>query len=534
MSALPRFSIVTPVGHPRQDHFRATVDSVLAQEFVDWEWILVDVDPEQPAVTEAIRGDVQEDARIQVIQRPMNGSIDEALNAGVACATGEWIVLLDDGDLLVPRPLWRVNEAIRCNPRAGYVYSDEDVVDDEGKRLQAFSKPDWSPERLRHQMYLGHLSVLRRDLVTNVGGFREGFDGAEVHDLALRVTEHCQEVVHIPEVLYCRRKALAPIDGSLGRPDEATNAGVKAVQDHLVRVGRGCDRVEATHVPETYSITRLFDPGLRVSVIIPTRGSEALIWGCKRVLAVETVRSLLSHTNHRNLEIIVVYDKETPESVLGELKSICGYRLVLKSYDRPFNFSEKCNSGFMVASGDILVFLNDDMEITSSSFIESLCAPLQESGIGLTGAFLTYPNGLIQHAGLVIQETDFMHAYLGHPSDALGYFNELVLDHEVSALTAACVAVRREVFSSVGGFTVALPMNFNDVDFSYKIRALGLRLVWLSEARAVHLESVTRETQVHDWEVRMILDRWGTPQRDPYMPFEADRMLALTRSARGE
>lgn len=529
-----RFSIVTPVFRPRPDHLQMTIDSVREQEFTDWEWILVDDASGEPEVSAVLRRAAKEDSRIKVIERQENGHIVAASNDGLMAATGEWIVLLDHDDLLVPSSLLRFDEAIRTHPRAGYVYSDEDKIDDAGLLSGEFSKPDWSPERLRHQMYLGHLSALRHDLVKDVGGFREGFDGSQDHDLALRVTERCEEVVHLPEVLYHWRIVPGSVAGDPDAKDYATVAGLKAVQDHLERVGRGNDRAKTTRVAHTYAIERSFESDLRVSVVIPTRGTNARIWGRKRTLVAETVRSLLAHTDHRNLEIIVVYDKETPESVLEELKSICGYRLVLKSYDRPFNFSEKCNSGFMVASGDILVFLNDDMEITSSSFIESLCAPLQESGIGLTGAFLTYPNGLIQHAGLVIQETDFMHAYLGHPSDALGYFNELVLDHEVSALTAACVAVRREVFSSVGGFTVALPMNFNDVDFSYKIRALGLRLVWLSEARAVHLESVTRETQVHDWEVRMILDRWGTPQRDPYMPFEADRMLALTRSARGE
>lgn len=532
MSKAPRFSIVTPVYRPRPDHLQLTIDSVRNQEFEDWEWILVDDASQSPDVTRVLRRAATQDPRIKVIERADNGHIVTASNDGLAAATGEWIVLLDHDDLLVPESLRCIDQAIEDNPRAGYIYTDEDKVDDGGEFSGRFAKPDWSPERLRHQMYLGHLSALRHDLVKEVGGFRPGFDGSQDHDLALRVTELCEEVVHIPEVLYHWRMVPGSAAGDPNAKDYATAAGMKAVQEHLARIGRADDVVEQTRVAHTYAVRRSFDPSTRVSVVIPTRGSSALVWGLKRVLVTETVRSLLEHTDHENLEVVVVYDAGTPESVLDDLRELCGYRLVLKQYDRPFNFSEKCNLGFLASTGDTIVFLNDDMEVESAAFIESLCAPLEEPDVGLTGAYLKYSDGRIQHAGIVMVDGDFTHAYLGVPADQEGYFRELLFDHEVSGLTAACIAIRRQTFAQIGGFNTGLPVNFNDVDLSLKIRAAGLRLIWLANVRARHFESMTRSNEVHPWEVMTVLQRWGRPDRDPYMPFETNRIYGPIKEMR--
>jgi GT2 family glycosyltransferase len=252
-----------------------------------------------------------------------------------------------------------------------------------------------------------------------------------------------------------------------------------------------------------------------------------LAWGEHRCFVVEAVRSLLNHTKHRNIEIVIVFDRSTPATVLEQLRGIGGNRIVLEEFDAPFNFSDKCNRGFLASSGDVVVFLNDDVEIQSEDFIEQLCAPLEEESVGMTGARLNYSDGSIQHAGLIMQDTEFVHAYLAQPGESFGFFGELVVDHEVSGLTAACVALRRDVVKEVGGFRLDLPSNFNDVDFSYKVRAAGYRLLWLHDVRATHFESQTRKNTVFGWEVQAILDRWGKPSHDPYMPMEADRVVAL-------
>lgn len=530
----PLFSIVTPVYKPRPDHLQLTIDSVRTQTLPRWEWILVDDASKDQQVSAVLQAAAKCDSRIQVVTRERNGHIVAASNDGLACAQGEWIVFLDHDDLLEKNALEQLEAALKEHPTAGYIYTDEDKVNDNGVLSDTFRKPDWSPERLRHQMYLGHLSAMRADLVRKVGGFRTGFDGSQDHDLALRVTEICDSVVHVPEVLYHWRIVPGSAAGDVNAKDYATIAGIRAVQDHLKRVGRSGDTVSQTRVAHTYATTRSFNPETLVSVVIPTRGSYGSVWGERRCFVVKAVRSLLEHTDHDNLEIVVVYDVSTPDRVINELRQMCGPRLVLKAFDAPFNFSDKCNQGFLASAGDVVVFLNDDIEVQSDQFIEQLCAPLEEASVGMTGPRLNYSDGSIQHAGLVMKNTEFVHAYMGQADESFGFFGELVVDHEVSGLTAACVALRRDVVKQVGGFRLDLPSNFNDVDFSYKVRAAGYRLVWLHDVRATHFESQTRKNTVFGWEVQAIIDRWGEPDRDPYMPMEADRVVALLERTRDE
>jgi glycosyltransferase involved in cell wall biosynthesis len=530
----PLFSIVTPVYRPAPENLQATIDTVRGQTNSDWEWILVDDHSCDPGVTRVLRAAAAEDSRITVVEREVNGHIVAASNDGLDRSRGKWIVLLDHDDLLVPEALERVAEAITSHPDAGYVYTDEDKIDDQGCLSAEFRKPDWSPERLRHQMYLGHLSVLRSDLVAQVGGFRAGFDGSQDHDLALRVTELCCSVIHVPEVLYHWRIVPGSAAGDPNAKDYATDAGIKAVQEHLVRMGRPEDTVSVTRVAHTYRTRRMLNKSILVSVVIPTRGSAGLAWGQQRCFLVEAVRSLLAHTRHDLLEIVVVHDVDTPESAIDELKVLCGERLVLVRYDAPFNFSDKCNRGFLAASGDIVVFLNDDIEVRSDEFIEQLCAPLEESSVGMAGVRLTFSDDTIQHAGLVFQQSNFVHAYAAVPNSDFGYFGELLVDREVSGLTAACVALRREVFETAGAFYLGLPNNFNDVDLSYKVRSKGLRLLWLSEVWATHFESRSRVTTVSSAEVQTVLDRWGTEDRDPYMPFEGAHLVERILRLQGD
>lgn len=530
----PFFSIVTPVYKPRPDHLQLTIDSVRSQTFTDWEWTLVDDASADPGVLAVLRAAALEDSRIRVIERETNGHIVAASNDGLVHSTGQWIVLLDHDDLLVPNSLEEIKKAIDVHPEAGYVYTDEDKIDNEGNLSQEFRKPDWSPERLRHQMYLGHLSALRHDLVRQVGGFQEGFDGSQDHDLALRVTELAKEVVHVPQTLYHWRIVPGSTAGDLNAKDYASIAGLKAVQAHLKRMGLDDTMTAVPHptVPHTYDVKRELPQDTLVSVIIPTRGTQGLVWGKNRAFIVEAVRSLLAHTDHNKLEIVVVYDLDTPTTVLTELEELAGPALCLVPYEAPFNFSDKCNRGFLAAAGDIVLFLNDDMEIVSDRFVEMLCAPLIEESVAATGAFLMYEDTTIQHAGLGFQEEEFVHPYLGAQATEFGYFAELCVDHEVSGLTGAAVALRREVFESVGGFTLHLPSNFNDVDFAYKLHQDGRRLVWVHGAKAHHFESKTRNNTVLGWEHKFVLDRWVQPKVDPYMPFATTQMTELQKALR--
>lgn len=513
----PLFSIVTPVYSPPVEVLRNTVQSVLDQDLDDWELILVDDCSPEPAVRETLRDLAATDDRIRVIERETNGHIVAASNDGVDAASGTFIALLDHDDLLEPHALSTMAAAIADHPDADYLYSDEDKVDDEGRYYDEFRKPVWSPERLRGQMYTCHFSVLRTSLVRRVGRFREGYDGSQDHDLVLRVTERARRVVHVPEVLYHWRTIPGSAAADVNAKPYAAIAGRQAVQDQLDRLGL-TGTVEHGPAPGLYITHRTLDPGVRVSLVVPTIGSAGLVWGSRRVFVVEAIRSLLEHTEHDNLEVVIVYDQPTPQAVLEQLREVAGDKLVLVPFLEPFNYSRKMNLGVLRSTGERIVLLNDDVAARSNRWLEELVAPLDQPDVGMTGAKLLFSSDTIQHVGHYYAEGHYRHIALHSPGDSLGEFGVLAINREVSGVTAACAGIRRETFLEVGGFSESLPVNFNDVDLSYKVRRLGKRIVVVVPCELFHFESRTRERVVDDWERIAVQRRWGVPRVDPYVP----------------
>jgi O-antigen biosynthesis protein len=507
----PRFSIITAVYNPPLDAFGDTARSVLAQTHDDWEWVLVDDRSPNAEVRAELARLAARDSRVRVVERAENGGIVAASSDALAAARGEYVALLDHDDVLEPTALESMLAAIEEHPQADYLYSDQDRMTVRGETHAPFLKPDWSPERLRHHMYCTHFSVLRRKLALEVGGFRAGYDGSQDHDLVLRLTERAREVVHVPEVLYHWREVPGSAAGDADAKPWAWDAGVRAVQDHLNRVGIP-GTASKGRAPGTYAIVREPDLKTPVSVIIPTIGSTGVVRGERRVMVVETVRSILATTQHDCVEVVVVYDDPTPASALQALRALPWgrHRLVLVPFHEPFNYSQKNNVGALHGTGEALVFLNDDMEAESAGVVEQLIAPLREEGVGATGAKLLFENSRVQHAGLIYGSGTITHSYyrVAHPA-TLGAYGELFSNREVTALTGACVAVRREVFDDVGGFAEALPVNYNDVDFSLKVRSSGRRLVWLHDVVLFHFESISRDNAVRAWEKELITGRWG-------------------------
>ncbi|HWL01323.1 MAG TPA: glycosyltransferase, partial [Microbacteriaceae bacterium] len=294
------------------------------------------------------------------------------------------------------------------------------------------------------------------------------------------------------------------------------DAGVAAVDAHLARVG--IDGAAARgRITNTVRISRRLPAGVRVSVIIPTNGASGRIRGRRRVHVLGAVRSLLARAGHEALEVVVVWDSGMDRRILDRLRRIAGDRLVLVEYDRPFNFSEKCNLGFLASSGDVVVLLNDDIEVLSDRFVAELCAPLLEPGVGMTGAALSYEDGSVQHGGHVYADHGWAEAYRGAGPDEPGYFFSLRINREVAGVTAACAALTRARYAQIGGLDTGLPGNFNDVDLSYKVRRTGGRILWLAEVRATHFESRTRDRSYHPAEAARLVARWGLPERDPYL-----------------
>lgn len=514
----PLFSIVTPVYNPPVDVLADTIESVLAQTYGDWELILVDDCSPDPAVRETLRRFAARDDRIRVIERTENGHIVTASNDGVAAARGEFIALLDHDDLLTPDALARNARQIAAHDDVDYLYSDEDKIDDKGRIFDTFRKPEWSPERLRSHNYCCHFSVLRTEVVRAVGGFRQGFDGSQDHDLILRVTEAARRIVHIPVVLYHWRTIPGSAAAALDAKPYATEAGRKAVAEHVQRVGIDAEvLVKQTGI---YIVRRRpVSSEHRVSVVIPTIGSSAMVWGRSRVLVVEAVRSAIANATHpENLEIVVVYDDPTPPAVLDQLREVAGEALVLVPFHERFNYSRKVNFGVLASTGDRIILLNDDVEVITEGWVDELIGPLDEPDVGMTGGKLLYSSTAIQHAGLAYSHGGYHHPFSELGRDFPGLFGETLVKREVTGLTGACIAMRREVYLEVGGLPEGLPVSFNDVDLSYKVRRAGYRMLYLPDCEMFHFESQTREARAFPEEVRFMRTRWGIPDRDPFTP----------------
>ena len=337
-------------------------------------------------------------------------------------------------------------------------------------------------------------------------------------------------MVHIPRVLYHWRVLEGSAAGDPEAKPYAWLAGRAAVQAHLDRVG--IDGTVALGPGRgTYRIHRRLDPDVRVSVVIPTRGADGLVWGERRYFVVEAVRSLLDRRDHENVEVVVVHDADTPPRVLDALAAVGGPRLELVPHDRPFNFSEKCNRGVTSSYGDAIVLLNDDVEISCDGFLTQLVAPLYEDGVGMTGANLTMADTTVQHAGLAVDDR-LAHLFvdgrtsLRHPGPFVvrNHLRHLVgsfmsVNREVSGVTAAALAIRRTTYEEVGGMSEVFPVNFGDVDLSMKVTASGRRILWIAAATAYHFEAGSRDPSVHASEVRAFMQRWRVlPTHDRHLP----------------
>lgn len=511
---MPRFSIITPVYNVPAKFFKDTSRSVLQQDFADWEWILVDDASPSSHVKPMLNRLSRSDNRVRVIFAEENSGIVGATNLAVAAATGEFVALLDHDDLLAPQALSLVDRALRQDQSIDMIYTDEDKLGPLGRHYDRVTKPRWSPEKLRGQMYVGHLGVYRTSLVHKVGGFRKECEGSQDHDLALRVSELARKVEHVPEVLYHWRVVPGSTAATVENKPYTWQAGLRAVKDHVERIGLDAE-VDYGPAPSHYTVTRRPDLTTPVSIIIPTRGGKASVRGSSRVCILSLVESLLAKNSHSNLELVVVYDSETPVHVLSDLKQLTNGFLKLIEYSKPFNFSEKCNLGALQATNETLLFLNDDMEFVSNEAIGQLIAPLNEPGVGATGARLLFEDGSVQHGGHKHHLGSYTLNYHGYPNEHPGEFGSMLINRETSGVTGACVAIRRSLFLEVGGFSELFPNSYNDVDLCNKITSTGARILWLANTVLSHFESKSRVPVVDPGDYLRIQERWGS-SRDPY------------------
>ena len=502
----PLFSIITPVFNPPLAALCECIDSVLSQTFLNWEWCITDNGSSDQEILSLLKETSESDPRISVQYRNANGGIVAASNDSLSVATGTFVAFLDHDDCLHEDALAQVATAIKAHSDVDYVYTDEDKITETGEHCDVFLKPDWSPERLRGQNYCSHLSVARRELVATVGGLRAGFEGSQDYDLILRITEQARRIVHIPEVLY---HSLAIARTKLSPSNHASYAPItaeKSLAEHLAR----CDikgSVSTTGWGYHKISRRLRDAPL-VSIIIPTCGTEKVIFGQLRILVIELLRSIISKSTYTNIEIIIVADSHTPQTVFDEIATMSELAAKIVQYSKPFNFSEKCNIGFAHSEGEVILLLNDDMEIISPDWLETMLGYVLETGVGMVGPMLLLEDGRIQSASHT--NTPVPHIYgMGHSSRQPGECGIFAVARECSGVTGAAAMLRRDVFREVGGLSLQFPRNFNDVDIAFKLINARYRIIWTPHARLYHFESASRNPSVDEKELEMIKNRWG-------------------------
>jgi len=508
--AAPRFSILTPVFDTPADVLAAMLKSVRRQRFGDWELCLVDDRSTQPHVREMLAAAQRADPRVRVLEREQNGGIVAASNDALAMAEGEFLALLDHDDALHPDALVHVDAALTASPEADYVYTDEDKIDRAGHHQAPFFKPDWSPERMRTQMYTCHLSVLRRDLVEAVGGFDPEFEGSQDWDLVLRVTERARQVLHVPRVLYhWRTLETSTAGGGEEAKPWAFEAGTRAIQAHCDRIGLPAQAERDEDWPGVYHLRPRLRKQPLVSIVIPTAGQSREVRYEPIVLVEHCLASILATSTYENFEIVCVHDGATDGATLERLRELGGERLRLVEDERPFNFSARINRGVVHSKGEQLLLLNDDMEVVTPEWIERMVMYAELPGVGAVGGRLLLEDGRLQHTGILFENGGYPgHIYHGFAGEFNGYSNNVLVAQNYLAVTGACMMTPRSVFEEVGGFSTTFPLNYNDMDYCLKLRASGRRAVYDPDTVLHHFESSSRSTEVEDWEKEQLLARW--------------------------
>ncbi|MFN2623822.1 MAG: glycosyltransferase, partial [Chthoniobacterales bacterium] len=518
----PLISIILPVYNPDLKFLEAAVDSVRRQIYERWELCIADDASTDAMVRPFLEQLAASDARIKLTFRERNGHISACSNSALELATGEWCVLLDQDDIFAENALALVALEIHRHPDAGLIYSDEDKIDEIGVRSNPFFKPDWNPELFLGQNYINHLGCYRIDVLREIGGFREGFEGSQDYDLALRCVERLrpEQVRHIPRILYHWRMITGSLAAVVDAKPYAREAARRAIADHARRrempgTVTACPENNESH----RFVHALPQPPPMVSIIIPTRDRVRLLTRC-----VESIRAV---TDYEPFEIVVVDNGSVEPETLAFLRdgeAEQKFRAVVES--GPFNYSRLNNRAATKARGDILVFLNNDTEIDDPKWLVEMVSHAARADVGAVGARLWYPDGTLQHGGVIlglggVAGHAFPHIPQGHP----GYFNRAMLQQNCSAVTGACMAMRKVVFEELGGFDEEnLGVSFNDIDLCLRLTQRGYRIVWTPYANLIHHESASRghqrtveEQKEFERAVDYVQTTWGAQLlRDPF------------------
>ena len=519
---MPLISVVMPAYETPDWALLAAIESVKSQFYPNWELCIADDASPSPHVIEILRAAAAEDSRIRWIRSETNGNISAASNLALSLASGEFIALLDHDDVLPSHALYEVAAALNKNPDLDIIYSDEDLIDEKGQRHDPHFKTDWNIDLLLGYNMISHLGVYRRELVERLGGFRLGLEGSQDYDLALRCAgaTSVERIHHIPAILYHWRRDFGQLSFSERRLEVCVGAARRAIADHLQR----CNEIgEVGPHPDFPQFTRVIrhipSPAPLVSLIIPTRDRADLLERC--------TKGLLQHTDYPNIELLIVdHESISPEThrLFKQLKS--DLRVSILPYVGPFNYPAINNMAVARSRGSILGLINNDIEVIEPGWLSEMVSLAVLPGVGAVGAKLLFPNDIVQHGGVILGPGGAA-AHFGHllSLQSCGYFGRNLLASSISAVTGACLIVKKAIYEEAGGLDEEnLAVAFNDVDLCLKIRQKGYRNVWSPHAVLYHHESSTRGLETtpekaarFKEELDFMVRKWGDQLRhDPF------------------
>ncbi|MCI6304069.1 MAG: glycosyltransferase family 2 protein [Blautia sp.] len=492
----PLISIAVPAYQTPVEFLKQMIESLISQTYPEWELCIANASPDNEEMQRVLADYSAKDSRVRFCNLKENLGIAENTNRAFSMAKGEFMGLLDHDDLLAPNALYEIVQALQDHPQADALYTDEDKVTTElDEHFQPHLKPDFNLDLLRSNNYICHFFVVRRSIVEKAGGFRKEFDGAQDYDFIFRCTENAREVLHVPEILYHWRTHKASTADNPASKMYAFEAGKRAIEANLERTGtKGV--VSHTQDLGFYRVKYPVQGKPLVSVIIPNKDEKETLQTCMEMLN--------SNTSYQNFEIIIIENNSTTDEIFRYYKELSkDPRIHLLRWGKEFNYSAINNFGVAHAKGEYLLFLNNDIKSINPDWMEELLGVCQRPEVGGVGAKLIYPDNTIQHAGCVVGMGGIAgHMFVDMPADRTGYLHKASLLQDMSAVTAACLMMKKEVFEEAGGFTEELAVAFNDVDLCLKVRKNNHLIVYDPYAKLYHMESKTRGAEDSKEKVR--------------------------------
>ena len=519
-AALPRqpiISIVMPVYNTDPRWLRAAIDSVRAQVYPHWQLCIADDASTSETTVKALEA-YANDPRIRMMRRATNGHISAASNDALALATGDYIALLDHDDELAPDALAEMVKAIDAHPDGDVFYSDEDKKTMSGVRCDPFFKPDWSPEHFLGQMYTCHLTMARASLVREVGAFRLGFEGTQDYDLWLRMIAKTSRIHHVPKILYHWRKIPGSAAAEVDAKDYALTNMKRTLQDHADRVGLDAEVVPGL-APSLFRMKRRIRGTPEVTIVIPTAGRAADMRGQQVDLLTHAVGQIVRHTTWQAYRLLIIDNGDLKPAALEALAGVPHRRVTYQMPEGPFNFSHKLDFSVRHVETEYFVIFNDDIEMITPDWIEGLLEYAQDPAIGAVGCKLMFPDGRLQHVGVVTGVCGVAaHIFHQGAGDTLGWNGGVITPRNYSVVTGAVMMTKREAWDRAGGFDTDMRIDFNDVDYCLKLREAGYRIVYTPFVQAFHYESASfGGRQQNPDDIRNMQRKWGeTLGRDPY------------------